>query len=177
MLSFLILSIHLVNDMSWLSKILSSLSGSLVRSHLQSNHAFSCLQLLFSETAHIFRCFLRSNSWLSEIRRFSPEWLQTDDNRIQVLTFPQVDRLKLFLRWDAKLGDFCQKVVDVLHTLESHLRLVHFANWIGLQTIDKSTVRSKVRNQFIKIKSQIIFDSCLRCETHLQRRVPSFSTV
>lgn len=68
----------------------------------------------------------------------SPERLKTDDDRVEVLSLPEVDRLEGFLSGDTHGSSSLKESVDVLHTLEGHLTLVDLLHGARFQCIDQS---------------------------------------
>lgn len=63
------------------------------------------------------------------------EGLQADDDRVEVLSLPQVDGLEGFLRGHAQRLDNLEENVDVLHALERHLTLVDLLHRAGLDVV------------------------------------------
>lgn len=87
----------------------------------------------------------------------SAKRLQANNDRIQVLTFPQINALECLLWWHAQLFWMFQEscgiktilfkidsewfkmkwsTCDVFHTLEGHLSFIYFFDWTGFNDID-----------------------------------------
>ena len=63
------------------------------------------------------------------------ESLQADDDRVQVLLLPQIDRLEQFFVGYAEFPGRIEETVDVLHALEGHFALLDASDAVGLQSV------------------------------------------
>lgn len=124
--------------MTSISKVDSRLSGSLVASVLKANDSVTGLELVFGEAANILGRLSGSKAGQVVVASFSGKGLETGDNRSKILTFPQVNALKLLLGRNSKITGSLEKVVDIFHALECHCAGVHPFYHARLELIDKS---------------------------------------
>lgn len=139
---------------SCVAKIDAWLSGTFVWSILKWDDILASLHLLVGEVANIFLSFFWSNAWFAKVvslkknklinirslklfmsTHFSAQRLQADDDRVQVLTLPQINRLECLLNWNTECLRTLKESRNIFHTLESHFTLVDFLHRAGLQCI------------------------------------------
>lgn len=102
-LSLLKYSLH----MPGVAKVNSALGRALVRPVLQRDHILASLQLLLAEVAHVLLGLLGSDGRFAKVSGLPAQRLQADNDRVQVLTLPQVHALEGLLRWHSHLlGNF-----------------------------------------------------------------------
>lgn len=77
----------------------------------------------------IFLSFSLSLSYLATQR------LQADDDRVEILTLPEIDTLECLLSGYTKVLGTLQESRNVLHALEGHFTLVDLLNAAGLQCV------------------------------------------
>ena len=79
------------------------------------------------------------------IKYLASKSLQADDDCVEILFFPQIDRLEKFLRRHSEcLGSF-QEVVDVLHALESHLAHLDAFDGVGLNHVGQPCYKKIIK--------------------------------
>jgi len=169
------------------AKVKAALVSTLVGAVLQGDDSVAGPQLFLSELASVLIGFLRADRGLSvlgclfkrnnlieisslkilnfEMKYLATESLKADDDRVEILLFPQVDSLEELLGRNAHIPGSLQEGVDVLHALESHLGLLNFLHTPWLHNIHKPVIIINLVFNFL-LGFRVL-------KYYLQRRVPS----
>lgn len=91
----------------------------------------------------------RKKKFFSLQIHLSAQRLQANHHRVQILTFPQIHRLKCLLGRHAHGYGHGQKVIDIFHTLKSHGAGVHFLDGSRNQSVYQS-----VQNKIVILNTQ-----------------------
>lgn len=82
---------------------------------------------------------------------FASEGLEADDDRVEVLALPQVDRLEELLRRDTHLTGRLQEAVDVLHALERHRALLDLLHDARLHDVGELAEQGAVAQLLVDV--------------------------
>jgi len=124
---FLDIGHHLASQTVWCH---ARLTGHLVGSHLQPYDVPALPQLVLAEPTLLLLGDLHPDvgSWESPGLGDGGELQEADPNLLQVLVLVQVYCLEDIQFLDSGLFNCLQKVPDVFHLFESHLRFIYFSN-------------------------------------------------
>lgn len=150
------------------AEVNTRLVGTFVWSVLERDDVLSGLQLLIAEVSDILFRLFWSDRWLAKVlslkrnrqnvsrenqtsNYLSSQRLQADDNRVQVLSFPQVNRLERFLYGNTEGLCCIQESWNVLHALECHFAFVNFLDGSWLKSIGQLAQDDSVLKDFEEV--------------------------
>lgn len=107
--------------------------------------------MFLGEVSDVLLGFLGSDGGLAELGSLPSEGLQTDHDGVEVLALPQVDGLEGLLGGNAAGLGAVHKLVDVLHALEGHLRLLDLLDLAGFQGVDQLAKQLAVLEHLVEI--------------------------
>lgn len=159
--------------MSCVSEIDAWLVSTFVWSVLKRYYILTSFKLFIGEVANILLSFFWSDSRFSEVvslktkkvntfnylnnwkdsncAYLSPQWLQANHDRIQILTFPQINWLERLLNRDSEFFCIRQESWNIFHTLECHFTLVYFLHWSWLKSVCQFAKDNSILEDFIKV--------------------------
>lgn len=155
----LVLATVVASHMSCITEVETALVGAFVGTVLQGDDGITGTQLFLSELALVLLSLLGSNGRFAELGSLTTESLQADDDRVQILLLPQIDRLEQFLVGHAEFPGRFQEAVDVLHALEGHFALLDASDGVGLQSVGQFAEENSVSQLFedvVRVAGEVV---------------------